>query len=135
MQKRTGTKKPHLSYEERVLVEGFLGQDYSYQEIADALKRSKAAIGDEVKRNGGRKKYTASKAQRRAGLKQSQKKRDCVKVALSRFLTRFVEKMLRLGWSPERIACRLRFLKTTAPQTEYVSAKEEVKPPPGTASF
>lgn len=123
MQKQAGTKKPHLTYEERVLIEGFLKVEYSYQEIADAIKRSKAAIGDEVKRNGERKKYNATKAQRRADLKQKQKKRDCIKVALSRFLTRFVERMLRHGWSPERIACRLRFLKTTAPQTEYASAK------------
>lgn len=123
MQKQAGMKKTHLSYEERVKVEGFLEINYSYQEIADALKRSKGAVGDEVKRNGGRKKYRAAKAQRRADLKQRQKKRECIKVALSRFLTRFVEKRLRLGWSPERIACRLRFLKTTAPQTEYASGK------------
>jgi IS30 family transposase len=123
MQKRAGTKKPHLSYEERVKIEGFLGIDYSYQEIASALKRSKAAIGDEVKRSGGRQKYRAEKAQKRADLKQKQKKRECVKVALSRFLTKFVEQKLRLGWSPERIACRLRFLKTTAAQSEYASGK------------
>jgi IS30 family transposase len=123
MQKKRVTKKEHLSYEERVLIEGFLGQDYSYQAVATAIKRSKSAIGYEVKENGGRKKYRALRAENRAILKQKQKKRDCVKVALSRFLTRFVEKMLRLGWSPERIACRLRFLKTTAPQTEYASGK------------
>ena len=123
MQKQVGTKKEHLSYEERVKIEGFLGISYSYQSIADTLKRSKTAIADEVKRNGGRKKYNAVKAQKRARLKQKQKKRNCVKVALSRFLTRFVEKKLRLGWSPERIACRLRFLKTVAPHTEYASNK------------
>lgn len=121
--KGAGTKKEHLSYEERVQVEGFLREDYSYQDVADALNRSKSAIGGEVKKNGGRKKYDAAKAHRRAGLKQKQKKRECVKVALSRFLVRFVEKALRLGWSPERIACRLRFLRTTSPQAEYASGK------------
>ena len=44
--KEVGTKKPHLSYEERVQIKGFLVVNYSYQEIADALKRSKAAIGN-----------------------------------------------------------------------------------------
>jgi len=121
--KRAGTKKEHLTYEDRVKIEGFLSEDYSYQAIATAIKRSKSAVGYEVKKNGGRKKYSATKAERRARLKQRLKKRECVKVALSRFLSRFVERMLRLGWSPERIACRLRFLKAVFPQTEYASGK------------
>lgn len=121
--KRAGTKKAHLSYEERVKIEGFLKEEYSYQEIAGTLKRSKSAVGHEVQKNGGRKKYDAAKAERRAHLKQRLKKRECIKVALSRFLTRFVEKALRLGWSPERIASRLRFLRTTSPQSEYASNK------------
>lgn len=120
---RVGTKKEHLTYEDRVKIEGFLEEDYSYQEIATAIRRSKSAVGYEVKKNGGRERYSAAKAEHRAHLKQRLKKRECIKVALSRFLTRFVEKALRLGWSPERIASRLRFLKITAPQTEYASNK------------
>ena len=123
MHTKSGTKKAHFSYEDRVKIEGFLKEEYSYQEIAEAITRSKSAIGGEVKANGGRAKYTAVKAERRAALKQRLKKRDCIKVALSRFLTRFVERMLRLGWSPERIASRLRFLQTVFPQTEYASGK------------
>jgi len=72
--KRAGTKKEHLTYEDRVKIEGFLSarggsssggsEDYSYQAIATAIKRSKSAVGYEVKRNGGRKKYNAAKAER-----------------------------------------------------------------------
>ena len=81
--KRAGTKKEHLTYEDRVKIEGFLSEDYSYQAIATAIKRSKSAVGYEVKKNGGRKKYSATKAERRARLKQRLKKRECVKVALT----------------------------------------------------
>jgi len=66
--KRAGTKKEHLTYEDRVKIEGFLSEDYSYQAIATAIKRSKSAVGYEVKKNGGRKKYSATKAERRARL-------------------------------------------------------------------
>src|SRR3989344_4488992 len=62
--KRAGTKKEHLTYEDRVKIEGFLSEDYSYQAIATAIKRSKSAVGYEVKKNGGRKKYSATKAVR-----------------------------------------------------------------------
>ena len=70
MHTKSGTKKAHFSYEDRVKIEGFLKEEYSYQEIAEAITRSKSAIGGEVKANGGRAKYTAVKAERRAALKQ-----------------------------------------------------------------
>ena len=120
--KKEGTKGPHLTYEERVQIEGFVGQDYSYAEIGAAIGRSKPAVGREVKENGGSA-YNAKKAHAKARLKQKRKKRSCIKVALSRFLTRFVERTLRLGWSPERIASRLKFLHGIRSESEYASAK------------
>jgi len=136
--KQNANKATHFTYEERVTIEALLKEGYSYQKIATNINRGKSSVGEEVKRNGGKKKYRAKKAHRRAYLRQYRKKRGCNKVALSRFLTRFVEQKLRLGWSPERIASRLRFLKTKRPDTEYASAKsvrKYVQKRPGLEAF
>jgi IS30 family transposase len=121
--KKKPNKTTHLTYEDRVTIEALLRDKRSYQHIATNLTRGKSTIAEEVKRNGGKKKYRAKKAHARAYRKQYRKKRSCNKVATSRFLTRFVEKSLRLGWSPERITSRLRFLKTKRNEIEYASAK------------
>ena len=120
---KKGNKKTHITYEQRVAIETLLKENYTYEKIANNIKGGKSTISEEVGRNGGKKKYNAQKAQRRAYRKQYRKKRGCNKVAMSRFLTRFVEKSLRLGWSPERIASRLRLLKESRPETEYASQK------------
>ncbi len=76
-------------------------------DIGVTLGRGKSTICEEVNVNGGRKKYTATTAIRRAYWKQYRKKRNCNKVATDGHLTKFVEKKLESGWSPEVISTRL----------------------------
>jgi transposase, IS30 family len=123
--KRTkkANKKEHLTYEERVKIEGFIKANLKYKEMSEVLKRGASTIYDEIKRNKGFFGYNAKKAHHRAYLKQYRKKRNCNRVALSKFLTRFVERKLRLGWSPERIASRLKFLRSKGRDIEYASFK------------
>ena len=102
-----GNKKKHLSKEERFTIEKMLRVGDTLTHIAETLGRGLSTISEEVNVNGGREKYTAEKADRRAYWKQYRKKRDCNKVALDGHLTRFVEKKLIGGWSPESISCRL----------------------------
>ena len=101
-------KKKHLRKEERFCIEKMIRAEKSFGEIARTLDRGLSTISEEVKANGGREKYDAKKAHHRAYLKQWRKKRDCNKVALDGHLTRFVEKNLRRGWSPETISARLK---------------------------
>jgi transposase, IS30 family len=121
--KNSGNKKEHLTSEERFCIEKLLKKGESFREIAIDLGRGKTTVSNEVNKNGGREKYDAKKAHHRAYLKQYRKKRDCNRVALSKFLTRFVERKLRLGWSPERMASRLRFLRSKGKNVEYASFK------------
>lgn len=100
-------KKKHLSDNERFCIEKMLKAGESLSEIGRILGRGLSTMSEEVKENGGRGKYTAKRAMRRAYWKQYRKKRDCNKVALDGHLTRFVEKKLELGWSPEAISKRL----------------------------
>ena len=97
-------KKGHLTAEERFFIETCLEAGDSYREIAKHLPRGISTISQEVAENGGRLRYDAKKAHQRAYLKQHWKKRDCMKVALDSFLSKFVEEKLRKRWSPERIS-------------------------------
>jgi IS30 family transposase len=108
MAKNLKNKKKHLSGEERFCIERMLRVGKSLIDIAKTLGRGKSTITEEVERNGGRKKYQAEVAIRRAYWKQYRKKRNCNKVALDGHLTKFVEKKLEAGWSPESISCRLK---------------------------
>ena len=112
-------KKKHLSDEERFCIEKMLGVGESFVDIAKTLGRGKSTICEEVNDNRGRKDYKANVAIRRAYWKQYRKKRNCNKVACDGHLTKFVEKRLEKGWSPESISCRLE----TQSGVTYVSAK------------
>ena len=101
-------KKKHLSDEERFCIEKMLRVGETFEDIGLALSRGKSTICEEVNENGGRKKYKAKEAIRRAYWKQYRKKRNCNKVACDSHLTRFVEKKLSIGWSPESISYRLK---------------------------
>ena len=101
-------KKKHLREEERFCIEKMLRQNKSFGEIGRTLGRGLSTISEEVNANGGREKYEARKAEHRAYLKQWRKKRGCNKVAMDMHLTKFVEKNLPRGWSPETISARLK---------------------------
>src|ERR1019366_1131955 len=111
MAKNLKNKKKHLTDEERFCIEKMLhnpNRKIPLHEIASTLTRGLSTICEEVNNNGGRDAYTAEQAIRRAYWKQYRKKRNCNKVAMDGHLTRFVEKKLESGWSPESIACRLK---------------------------
>ena len=100
-------KKKHLSDEERFCIEKMLGVGESLSQIGRTLGRGLSTVSEEVKDNGGRKRYRAKSAIVRAYFKQYRKKRNCNKVAMDGHLTRFVERKLEKGWSPETISKRL----------------------------
>lgn len=107
MAKNQKNKKKHLGKEERFCIEKMLKHKKSFSEIARTLGRGVSTISEEVNANGKRRKYNAEKAHHRAYLKQYWKKKNCNKVAMNGHLSRFVEKSLSKGWSPETISMRL----------------------------
>jgi IS30 family transposase len=107
MAKILKNKKKHLRKEERFCIEKMLRQKKSLAEIGRVLDRGLSTIGQEVNQNGGRNMYQGERAHHRAYLKQYRKKRDCNKVAMNGHLSRFVERKLEQGWSPETIRDRL----------------------------
>ena len=112
-------KKKHLSDEERFCIEKMCAAGETFVDIGKTLGRGKSTITEEVNENGGRGVYKAEVAIRRAYWRQYRKKRNCNKVAMDGHLTRFVEKKLSIGWSPESISSRLE----TQSGLQYASRK------------
>lgn len=107
MRKNGKNKKRDLQKEERYCIEKMLKQNQSFGEIGRTMDRGLSTVSEEVSENGGREHYNAEKANHRAYLKQYWKKKNCNKVAMNGHLSRFVEKSLSKGWSPETISSRL----------------------------
>jgi transposase, IS30 family len=105
--KNMANKKKHLSNEERFCIEKICRAGDSFGKISRTLNRGLSTISGEVNGNGGRKRYRAESAIRKAYWKQYRKKKDCNKVALDGHLSKFVEKKLSAGWSPGNISARL----------------------------
>ena len=98
----------HLTYEERVKIEGFLKDKKSYRKIAELLSRSVNTISYEIKKKSVKGIYTAKKAQIKSYQKRWLSKKGCLKVAMHKDLQGFVEECLQQRWSPERISGYLR---------------------------
>lgn len=103
-------KTKHLEKEERFCIEKLLLTGATYKEIAEVLERGESTVGHEVRRNGGRAVYDATKAHHRAYLKQYRKKRTCMKVGMDIGIRKRVEYYLyTYRWSPETISAALRY--------------------------
>ena len=94
----------HLCFEERFLIETLLKSGVRIREIAGFLGRSPNTVSREIQKNTVNGEYTAKKAQHKAYFKRWRSKRQCLKVAMDRFLQHFVDEKLRKKWSPEQIS-------------------------------
>lgn len=127
-------KRKHLSGVERFCIEKMCRAGDSFGKISRTLDRGLSTISEEVNGNGGREKYQAEKAIRKAYWKQYRKKKDCNKVACDGHLSKFVENKLKAGWSPGNISARLEVQSGL----QYVSEKsirKFIKKRPGLERF
>ena len=92
----------------------------SIRAIAASLGRAPSTVSREVKRNGGRRRYRACKADQAAWDRAHRAKR--CKLVENRALARIVAKKLQLNWAPEQIAG---WLKRTYPDDENYQVSHE----------
>ena len=92
----------HLTAEEREHISRAVVAGTSVRAMSRALKREPSTISREIARNGGRTRYRAVCAERRAWRCAKRPKR--AKLQTSPTLRRLVELQLRACWSPEQIA-------------------------------
>jgi IS30 family transposase len=95
----------HLSAEERISIEFFLGQEMSSREIAVALNRSHTSISREITRNRSLSGYRAQTAQKRAESRRRQPRH--FRRQQHEPLVAYVDRKLQKDWSPEQIANRV----------------------------
>jgi IS30 family transposase len=76
--------------------------------IAEFLGRSPNTISREIQKNSVHGQYTVEKAQVKVSQRRWRAKEQCLKVAMSSFLTVFVEEKLKKKWSPKMISGHLK---------------------------
>src|SRR3989344_1077039 len=74
------------------------------REIAIFLRRSPNTVSREVRKNSVNGVYGAEKAKHKVSARRWRAKRQCMKVAMDSFLSRFVEEKLEEKWSPRQIS-------------------------------
>jgi IS30 family transposase len=109
-----------LSLAEREGISRGIAQAKSFQQIAADLGRSTSTVSREVRRHGGRERYRAEDADRRAW-KNAQRPKVC-RLATRWRLQRVVAGKLKRNWSPEQIA---RWLKLEYPGDESMQVSHE----------
>lgn len=111
----------HLTQAERDQLALLRAQDWPLRAIAKALRRNPGTISRELKRNAPpihQGYYLAHRAQSRADARKSA---SCQRQRLrAPRLRSYVRRMLRQGWSPERIAGRWRLLGRGAVSHEAI---------------
>ena len=86
------------------MIEKLFGTRVLIREIAKFLHRSPNTVSREIKRNSVSGQYLAEKARHKAYALRWRAKSQCLKVAMSSFLTGFVEEKLGQKWSPKQIS-------------------------------
>ncbi len=93
----------HLSYEERVLISVLFSEGWSARKIGKKLGRHHSCIAYEMKKKV-KGLYVAKKAHHKTYWRRYLSKKQCMKAALDRELSKFIPEKLKEGWSPERIS-------------------------------
>ncbi len=87
-----------MSEKERFVIEKLFVAKIRLREISRFLLRSPNTVSREIRKNTVNGEYIAKRADHRAYVRRWRSKRQCLKVAMDRFLCRFVEK--KLYWTP-----------------------------------
>ncbi len=115
------SKKPHLAYEDRVVIEKMLKANKKQKEIESILLRGVATLSEEIKRGRVDGVYTAEKAHHKAYIRQYNKKKGCFKVSMDTVLYKHVTERIEQRVSPEDISAETNNKKNTLP---YASPRQ-----------
>ena len=97
----------HIIYEERIIIETLLQQDYSQTKIAEHLDRSKSTISREIDRHWWMKNYKANKAEESYKKKRSDSNKRMMKIFWDKELQCMIISCIEEKWrAPAVIAWR-----------------------------
>ncbi len=109
-----------LSLSEREEISRAVATGESIRAIAASLGRAPSTVSREIRRNGGRRRYRASKADQ-AAWERARRPKAC-RLVDNRALAHIVAGKLRSAWSPEQIAG---WLKRRYPDDEHYQVSHE----------
>jgi IS30 family transposase len=111
-------KKGHIKNEERLEIYLLLKKSYSHRQIGDALGRSHTTISREIRRNSIKDTYDPHRAKQKARNRRKCSKYQGMKVRDKPELRGYIINRLEVGWTPEKIAGRLKEVDT---RQSYIS--------------
>ena len=109
-----------LSIAEREEISRGIVAGRSIRSIASSLGRAASTVSRELRRNGGRRRYRANRADK-AAWERAKRPKTC-KLAENRALARVVASKLQLEWAPDQIAG---WLKLTYPNDQDMQVSHE----------
>ena len=98
----------HFKQVERLELSALLKKGYSQSFCAKALKRSPSSVSREIKDNSTKGQYDPVKAQTKAQVKRFESKCHGMKIRATKGLEEYIIEKLKLTWTPEQIANRLK---------------------------
>lgn len=98
----------HFTQDERNEISILLNKGFSHRDIAQALGKHHSSVSREIKNNSVKGKYDPHKANHRARVRRLNSKYQGMKVRENPQLERYIEEKVKLDWSPEMIAGRLK---------------------------
>jgi transposase, IS30 family len=113
-------KHTHLTDTERLEMSILLGKGYSLRAIGEAMDRSHTSISREIERNSVDGRYNPKRAKAKARNRRNLSKYQGMKVHERPELQKYIVARLKLFWTPEEIAGRLKEVDTHLP---YISGK------------
>src|SRR4030066_1116729 len=96
----------HITSKERDKIAILVAQKHSLRDIGLCLGRSVSSVSDEIKRNSKNGVYSSISAQNMSEIRNSLSRKQNPRK--NRWVISYVEDKLKLGWSPEQIAGRLK---------------------------
>jgi len=97
-----------LTLKQRFKIEFLLELNWLKKDIANNIRVSPATVGREISRNGGDDHYEARKAHAKANKRRKVGKKKSKKLLTDDFIFLYTQEKLKLYWSPEQIAGRLK---------------------------
>ena len=98
----------HFAKDERNEISVLLNKGYSIRDIAYALRRNPSSVSREIKKNSVNGQYEPDKANHKAYKRRKYSKYQGMKIRENKWLEEYLEEKMRIGWSPEQIAGRLK---------------------------
>ena len=98
----------HIKKAERLEIAILLNRGYSIRDIAKAIGKGKSSVAEEIKNRSTKGKYDPRQANIKARLKRKYSKYQGMKIREDEELEQYVIEKLKLDWSPEEIAGRIK---------------------------